>query len=279
MEYESLNTEFYEYLLLNPFVEIYSAIDKSSREKWEKYAFLLIDKFAIHSSSFFHLSNGIIEHRKSGVSIKANGYDLFTVNSIFRTIMETYATFNHIYVEPKTTDEKIFKFLLWKIDGLNEKRKYDIKKTDFAEAESILYADKAILEQIISDIEKTPFYRNNNPDELAKVYKSERNKYCWKFLIESGKIKPLTIMGLIEHACKTRGFINSYRHTSTHTHSSYLSIEEFEKYRGNPIPDYYTNPLTKLAIFLTSMFILDICTINNDAKRHLLSYRMKHNFL
>lgn len=87
---------------------------------------MLIDKFAIHSASFFHLSKGIIEHRKSGEQLKMSGYDIFTVNAIFRTIMETYATFQNNFIEPSSIEEKKNHFLLWKIDGLTEKSRFNV---------------------------------------------------------------------------------------------------------------------------------------------------------
>ncbi|MDR2011105.1 MAG: hypothetical protein LBQ22_11570 [Bacteroidales bacterium] len=266
MQDEFLNTDFYEFLLLDPLTKVYSAVDRYLLAKWEKYAFLLIDKFAIHSSSFFHLSKGIIEHRKSGKTIKAYGYDIFTVNSTFRTIIETYATFNHIYVAPKTKEEQKFKYLLWRIDGLNEKQKYNFQGTNNIGINEILENDRVKLEQAKIEAENSNFYKNCDSRELLKIYDLKKNKFCWKFQIESGKIKPMTIMSLIEHTCRTNGFINSYRYSSTHTHSSYLSIEEFERYRGNPIPDSYVSPLIKLAIFITSMIIYDICIINKQAR-------------
>lgn len=265
--YEKLNMDFYEHLLLDSLTTVYSALEKSSQEKKQQYSFLLIDKFAIHSSSFFHLSKGVVEHGISGEKRQAFGYDLFTVNSTYRTILETYATYHHIYVEPKTEEEKEFRFLLWKIDGLKEKLKYQINPTDFKEAESILEFDKTVYTNTIDEIEKSKFYNTITSTEIEKVYNPNRKKFCWKFLHESGRLKPMTIMSLIEHTCKTRGFINSHRHASTHTHSSYLSIEEFEKYRGKPMPEFYTEPLIKCAIFITSMFILDICDTNESAKK------------
>ena len=47
--------ELYEYLLLGPLCEIYKARKKSKLYDWQIYSNLLIDKFAIHSSSFFHI--------------------------------------------------------------------------------------------------------------------------------------------------------------------------------------------------------------------------------
>jgi len=104
--------ELYDYLLRGPLAAVYTELKKISKKGWMTYSSLLIDKFAIHSSSFFHLSSGIIEHRKSGEQVRMNGYDLFTVNTTFRAIMETYATFNHLFVEPSSSEEKEFRFLL-----------------------------------------------------------------------------------------------------------------------------------------------------------------------
>lgn len=260
-----LNLDFYEYMLLEPLSLIYSAIEKSS-ENWLNYSYLLIGKFAIHSSSFYHLSRGIIENRNSGEKIKSYGYDLFTVNTTFRAILETYATFNHIFIEPLESDEKEFRFLLWKIDGLKEKLKYQIKESDFKEAKQILENDKSTYQRTIEEIENCSFYKSSFQKEMIKIYNPEKKQFKWKFLNESGIFKPITITKLVEHTCITRGFINSYRHASTHTHSSYLAIEEFERYRGKPMPEYYFKPIIKLAIFITSMIIYDICSVDKNSK-------------
>ena len=106
--------EFYSVLLFGPLTEIYIARKETHLEEWMEYSNLLIDKFAIHSSTFFHLSSGIIEHKNSSETQRMNGYDLFTVNTTIRSIIETYLAFNHIFVESKTKQEKHFRFLLWK---------------------------------------------------------------------------------------------------------------------------------------------------------------------
>lgn len=107
--------DLYDYILRGPFCDIYTEFKKTHKDDCRNYSSLLIDKFAIHSASFFHLSKGIIEHQKSGEQLKMSGYDIFTVNAIFRTIMETYATFHNIFVEPSNIEEKKFRFLLCKL--------------------------------------------------------------------------------------------------------------------------------------------------------------------
>ena len=74
--------------------------------------------------TFYHLSQGIVERRNDDTVKKSKGYDVFSVNSLFRVMLETYIAFNWIFVAPPTADEKEFRFLLWKLDGLFEKRKF-----------------------------------------------------------------------------------------------------------------------------------------------------------
>lgn len=90
----------YDYLLRETLLKVYTTkIQTENVITWKDYSNLLIDKFAIHSASFFHLSSGIIEQKRSGEQVKMMGYDLFSVYTVFRAIMETYATFNHLFVE------------------------------------------------------------------------------------------------------------------------------------------------------------------------------------
>ena len=55
------------------------------------------------------------------------GYDLFSVSALFRTILENYASFKHLLVEARSEEEKAFRLLLWKIDGMFEKEKFTIE--------------------------------------------------------------------------------------------------------------------------------------------------------
>lgn len=263
---ENIN-EFYEYLLLGPLSVVYSGKKKTQVNTVNEFSNLLIDKFAIHSSSFFHLSNGIIERKKSNELMKMKGYDLFTVNSTFRTMMETYATFDNIFIEPKSEDEKEFRFLLWKLDGLYDKSKFDISENDFDGAKEILDNEKQILIETINKIENNNFCKSLEKSELSKIYKPNKSITNWRFIIDDNlNVTTLKIFELINHSCKTKGFINIYRYASTHTHTNYLAIEHFKQTRGVPISEGYVNPIIKLAVYLTCLLISDIINVDKNAK-------------
>jgi len=255
----------YEHLLLGPMIQVYKGRLKTTLVGLEKYSNLIIDKFAIHSSSFFHLSKGIIETKQSTKEKPQRGYDMFSVNAMFRIMMENYATFHHLYVEPKTKEEMEFRVLLWKIDGLVDKQKLDINPEDFAGAGEILAKDQQTLQKTVEEFESSPFYKSLDPKQLEKIYKKDKRKYSWRFLISEGIITPLKITDLIEHTCRTRAFMNMYRYTSIHTHTNYLAIEHFEQTRSKPMSDDYTEPITRIAIYLTALFIYDLCEIDENA--------------
>lgn len=258
--------DFYEVLLLGPLTQIYSARKETELSEWMSFSNLLIDKFAIHSSSFFHLSKGIIEHRKSGKKKRMNGYDLFTVNTTFRALLETYVTFNNLFVEPKSEQETKFRFLIWKLDGLYQKKKYDIGNSDFKNASEILKKDDELIRETQEQIEHTDFFKNLNSDQSIKVYNPEHKSANWKFIIRNNLIKPKKIIDLIKHVCKQKGFVNLYKYTSIHSHSNFPAIAEFKDTRGKIISDTHTEPITNYATIMTCLLISDICAIDKNAK-------------
>lgn len=266
---------FYEILLTKTLSQIYTVRKNTTVPVWMEYSNLLLDKFAIHSSSFYHLSQGIIEHKKSGEKIKMRGYDLFTVNTTFRAIMETYATFNHIFVEPETDAEKEFRFLLWKLDGYYQMKKFKINVSDFEGADKVLDSNVKTIKSTIEQIELSPFFSTLKKEQVHKIFNPDKNSCKWRFLIKNGNIKILQIIDLIEHPCNTRAFTNAYKHSSIHIHSNFPAIEDFKRKRGKTISEEYTDPLIRLAIYLTCLMIYDICQIDANANIVFQSYPQK----
>lgn len=260
----------FEIMLKGALTNIYTAkkINKDIPD-WLSYSDLLIDKFAIHSATYYHLARGIIEHKKSGEVKKMNGYDLFTVNTTIRAIIETYVTFNHIFVEPKSLEEKEFKFLLWKLDGLYQKDNYEIKDSDFEGVSKIKEVNQKNIEKTIHDIKENRFYKSLSQQQLKKILIIEKKRVNWRFLIINEKIHVLKIIQLIKHVCKTRAFVNTYKYSSIHTHSNFPAIEEFKLIRGKEIKEDAPDSMTTIATYVTCLLIYDICEIDINAKKTL----------
>jgi hypothetical protein len=249
--------------------EIYTERKKTTAADWMEYSNLLVDKFAIHSSSFFHLSKGIIELKKSGEQVRMSGYDMFTVHTTFRAILETYITYNHIYVEPISDGEKELKFLLWKLDGYYQRLKFDIYVTDFDGAENVLNENQKEVELLINKIQNNQFFLTIRKGQESKIFDPSKKRANWKFTFRHKNLKLLKIIELIKHCCKERAFVNIYKYASIHTHSNYPAIEDFRRTRGIPLSNEKTDSLTRLAIYLTCLLIYDIASIDSNAKMKL----------
>ena len=260
--------DFYEKLLLGPLTSIYTARKLSNYSEWMSFSNLLIDKFAIHSLSFFHLSQGIVERRSDNTVKKGKGYDVFSVNALFRVMLETYIAFNWIYVAPKTDDEKEFRFLLWKLDGLFEKRKFEFTEEVKLEAADILAKDIADKSDTVDRLKSNAFYLLLTQQEIDRVLDVAKNKANWKYELQAGyKLRPLKITELIQMTCRMDAFLNMYRYSSLYTHSNFVSVDKFRQMRGKLVSDDYAEPLIRLAIFLTTLLINDMCVTNQNAGR------------
>lgn len=260
--------DFYERLLLGPMTTVYSARKLSAYSDWMAYSDLLIDKFASHSLSFFHLSQGIVERRSDDTVRKAKGYDLFSVNALFRVMIETYIAFNWIFVAPASTDEKEFRFLLWKLDGLFEKRKFEFTEDIKHEAAAVLAKDEADKADAIDRISNNAFCASMPKSEISRVLDTGKHKANWKYeLTTSGELRPLKITELIQMTTRMDAFLNMYRYSSLYTHSNFASVDKFRQMRGKPVADEYAEPLLKLAIFLTTLLISDMCLSDQNAAR------------
>lgn len=162
--------------------------------------------------------------------------------------------------------------MLWKIDGLEEKSCFLIDGNDFDEAKVMLENDAETLKQLKADFEKCTFFQSLPFEERSKVYNPDKGKYNWRFLYSNGRIRTLSITKLIKHVFKTRGFVNTYRHTSIHIHSNYYAIEEFRRVKGKIVAGEYADPLIRLAIITTAMLIDDICRIDEHVRQLPLPY-------
>lgn len=245
---------------------IYTARLETPRPEWMDYSNLLLDKFAIHSLSFYHLSQGIVERKIDDTLKRAKGYDLFSVNALFRVLIETYVAFNWIFVNPPTNEEKEFRFLLWKLDGLFEKRKFDLTEEIKQEVAEILKQDEAEKKTTLDQLTQNSFYQALPSTQAERVFNAAKHKALWKYEWQPGnELRPLKITELIQMVCRTDAFLNLYRYSSLYTHSNFGSVETFRQMRGKPVSDAYAQPLIMQAIFLTALVIEDMCMTDHLA--------------
>jgi hypothetical protein len=255
-----------EELLLFHLLKVYEARKITSRAGFDKYSDLLIDKFAIHAGTLYHLIHGLIEAKDSTERERKMAVDVFTINSLIRVLMETYVTFHHLFVHSNNQEEIEFKVLLWKLEGHFEKKKFRIRETDFEDASTILKLDDEEIVSISSQIANHRFRMHLDEQEFLRIFNVKEKKANWRFLHKHGKARLLKIIDLVEYTCPIRAYFNLYRYASMHTHSSFVSIEQFEKMRGRILSESYINNFPRMASILAIFLIVDLATIDENSK-------------
>jgi len=243
---------------------VYFAYKKSlatNNNNIDEYSIFLIDKFASQSSTFYHISNGFIESIRSTEEQVLTGFDIFSFNSTFRAIIETYVTFNGLFVTPANVEEKKAKFLLWKIDGLTEKA-----KLEFEEDVLSLESDKKQIQLWEDEFEQSDFYKLFNEKGIKEIYK--RGKvHNWKFTTTGINVKPYGTLKFSKIVTKSTAISNIYNLTSMHVHSGFYAIEQFKKVRGKIVNDNYIDSNLVQAVYITACLIKDLTKINEGAMK------------
>lgn len=210
-----------------------------------------------------------------GVKIPSCEEDILVVDTesaitLLRGIYEQTIIFRNLFVYPETDVEKMILLNLWKIKGLlnwqnieNMPRKCN--KLVERDADEITKLKKAILdlpEQVInkSGIKAIEKYLNkyHGKDTLFTGYMFEKDGYT----INGGNSISFTEAPKKFLHCDELNVV-LYRLLSLHSHSSYLSVLQFQEVRQlNDYWDYATLILRGLCLMM-DVFISDFCTYNN----------------
>jgi len=137
-----------------------------------------------------------------------------------RTLIENYLTLFYIYFEEKTEAEKNFRFKLWEISGLITRQGYDFSSRNnnvYEEFKIKKQKEKAVLEKLLSELQKLPEFNNLNKNELNKLKKYGLPRIDnWHKLIEKSNLK----MDL---------FNVMYSLSSNYAHSEFVSLMQIKQ--------------------------------------------------
>ena len=124
----------------------------------KKYITKILRKLLNHAISIDDL-NYVNQLRLKQNSYE-NKFDFSGVFILVRSMFETYATTYHFYFDKCSEDEKILRFRLWELDGLQGK--LDFKSINISSIKAELERNKNYFDQIKLEIESnTCFIRLN----------------------------------------------------------------------------------------------------------------------
>ncbi|MGF7078909.1 DUF5677 domain-containing protein [Mucilaginibacter sp. UYCu711] len=176
------------------------------------YAEGLGRKILQHTLSVKYLAGGF------ALTAKGNSYepqvDFSSVCILSRAALETYLTFNHVYVQPDNPAEHQFRFDSWDYAGYVERQRFSTRTPETLAKQQ----QEAVLSQVLkTEIEQSPVYQTLNRAEQRELSKGNwRGQQSWSSLaINAGFSKSF--------------FDDQYKFLCGHAHSSRLSVIQIQQ--------------------------------------------------
>ncbi len=172
-----------------------------------------------------NIAKGISFNSKNGTKLNRI-IDPTIMTMVIRNIYETIGTFNLIYRNTKTKDEKTILYCLWVHSGLKYRQRFEgIATTD--ENKIKMNEEKQQLVNLKKIIEDTKLYKKLDEENKSIIQKKLKDK---SFLIkfENSKVIPLHWQELTKTLdFKKELYNNIYTYFSLHTHPSNVAVFQF----------------------------------------------------
>lgn len=200
--------------------------------------------------------------------------DLSSLTLLNRVQLETYGVFYYLFIDGCEIDEKITRFRLWELDGLNTIQRYS--HPNDIDIQDKLASQRKEIDDTINIVKENKFFKelsNGKKDYLLK-------NYTWRFTSESLEHRDknkwkLSINDMIMRTgLKKSLFEDWYAFTSTHAHTTYWSVVQNNTL--TPEDDLIVEYVAIMqSIFINCFLIIDFCKIYDSAKKNFDSLDLK----
>jgi hypothetical protein len=238
-------------------------INNINKRTWTIYSEKIGRKFLTQAYTLQRILEEDIYFIKDGKERKI--FDVSTTATILRMQLESFSVLYHLFIDSCEREEKMLRFRLWQLDGLQTRQKYLVPK-DTPLSNKLEQEQIEILE-VINSINQLPYFLNLNDETKDYLVRTA----TWRFTDETLKNKDRNKRRLsIEQMAVRTGinlsiFSDFYEFISTHTHSTYWSVVQSDSLNEEEliISEYVT---IFDAAYITSFVISDFCKIYNTAK-------------
>lgn len=188
--------------------------------QWKTYSEEVSLKFSLNVMSIENLLNGTdLKSKKTKNKI----IDISSIYILIRSLIENYAIFYYLFIEPKTNAEREFRFWIYKMSGLSQRQKL---KVSTKEAKLKKEHERGEIEEVKLIIIASPFF-----NKIEKgVQKKIRNHTSWN--------TPAHVYKNFEELIKKsdlngRLIFDQWKLYSNYVHSEFLSIIQIEHFYLN----------------------------------------------
>jgi hypothetical protein len=246
---ESTIVSFYKLLdlLINLTEQLYKL--QVGFEYWQEFLEEHIFAYTVICHSHIKLANGTPIPKKE-ISI----IDLNSNYLLARAEIENYYTFYYLFIQPKTKEEYILKYLLFKASGLHARQKFSPKTKNGKKKQKL---EKPQIEKLKEYIRENGYFKKLPTKKQKNLLKNLPAKTdSWVNLIKNADI---------DH----KHFLDLWRLYSNYAHSESLSVLQFSDYMKNPDIKKSSNFHTLFkSTMLTAIYIKDFISLFDKLKEY-----------
>jgi hypothetical protein len=223
---------------------------------------LLAQKILLHSSTILANAKGICYPLKNNNEVHIQ--DPFSLNVIFRSLVECYLTLNHINFS-ETEEQKEIKLKLWSQYGLRQRGKMAITVLK-KEGELVQENDRETIEELVKDIKSNINFLNLDEDK-KETFLDQITK-DWKFGFKKNIYLKYSWQELLDKSgLKNELYNDLYNYLSWFAHSSSISIYQLRDiYSEFREIVEITNVVRDTAVFI-AVAITDLIKIDPEFKK------------
>lgn len=194
---------------------------KTELKYWQQYSETLLQKICFHALTIHQILNGLILKSKYYPK-ELNGkiiVDRASAIVLLRSKLEAYLMYRHIYVNPKTDDERELRYNAWIYASLFQRQSFP-SKTEYAQTQR--EKDKNELEAIKSRIQTFKSFKSLNKKQQIALLNAGSHKLFnhWATILKESGYEA-------NHA-----FSTNYAYWSAYAHSEGISAIQLH---GSPL--------------------------------------------
>ena len=136
--------------------------------------------------------------------------DFSSMIVLARAAVESYLTFNYVFIQPKSIEDREFRFLCWHLGGYTDRQEVEITTET---QHNILKEDKKAIAEISERLSHNSVFKSLKEKEKVKVLNGEwRRKFWWELAVDAG--------------FRERYFKDQYKFLCGYSHSSRVSLTQ-----------------------------------------------------